>query len=149
MGAPVPSLILPSLFLVVALMPIGERQTIEPSSRLSPTALPLSDCIRASPAGSGQFPVEKPEDRNRHPSTGRVFQTFMTRDTEWSWQLGGKRFTVRGGLWPAANVAAQAGALDPAQDTLARQPGGASSGTAALRPVSWTTRRNRVSAICQ
>jgi hypothetical protein len=31
---------------------------------------------------------------------------------------------VSGGLWPSANAAGQAGALDPAQESIARQPGG-------------------------
>jgi hypothetical protein len=31
-------------------------------------------------------------------------------------------------LWPSPNVAGQAGAIDPAQASIARQPGGAASG---------------------
>ena len=39
------------------------------------------------------------------------------------------RFKVNGGLWPTPNVAAQAGAMDPAQAAMAAQPGGPSSAT--------------------
>jgi hypothetical protein len=35
-------------------------------------------------------------------------------------------------LWPSPNVAGQAGAIDPAQASIARQPGGAASGTGGI-----------------
>jgi hypothetical protein len=41
----------------------------------------------------------------------------------------GKRLSISGGLWPSPNVAAQAGAIDAAEASIARQPGGAASGT--------------------
>ena len=37
----------------------------------------------------------------------------------------GKGITFRTGLWPSPNVAAQAGALDPAKAAVANLPGGA------------------------
>jgi hypothetical protein len=44
----------------------------------------------------------------------------------------GRRLSIRGGLWPSANVAGQAGAIDPAQASIARQPGGAASGAGVI-----------------
>jgi hypothetical protein len=43
----------------------------------------------------------------------------------------GSKLSVSGGLWPSANVAGQAGAIDGAQESIARQPGGGGSGTGA------------------
>ena len=43
----------------------------------------------------------------------------------------GNRVAVRGGLWPSPNVAAQAGALDPAQESIARQTGGGGNASTA------------------
>jgi hypothetical protein len=39
------------------------------------------------------------------------------------------KFKVKGGLWPTANVAGQAGAIDPARAAVAAQPGGPASAT--------------------
>ena len=48
-------------------------------------------------------------------------------------EIGGisdtSRFKVKGGLWPTANVAGQAGAMDPARAAMAAQPGGPASAT--------------------
>jgi hypothetical protein len=40
-----------------------------------------------------------------------------------------KRLTIKGGLYPSPNVAAQGGGIDAAQAAIARQPGGTASGT--------------------
>ena len=42
---------------------------------------------------------------------------------------GAHRVTIRGGFVPSANVAAQAGALDPSKAAIATLPGGTNSGT--------------------
>lgn len=144
-----PGFALPPLFLLVALMPIGiELQTTDPPSQSSPRTLTLTDCIRALPVASRPF-LQEPDDRRRTPATGRRFQRFVGHGKEWIWRLGSKRVTIRGGLWPSANVAAQVGALDPAQEALARQPGSASTGTGSVPAASWSTRTNRVSGVCQ
>ncbi len=45
---------------------------------------------------------------------------------------GSRRVTIRGGLVPSPNVAAQAGALDPAKTANARTAGGSAEESAAL-----------------
>jgi hypothetical protein len=42
---------------------------------------------------------------------------------------GARRVTIRGGFVPSANVAAQAGAMDPSRVAIASMPGGTGSGT--------------------
>ena len=96
------------LFLLVALMPIGiELQTTDPPSQSSPRALTLTDYIRALPFASRPF-LQEPDDRRRTPATGRRFQRFVGHGTM-DLAVGCERFTIRGGLWPSANVAAQVG----------------------------------------
>jgi len=62
-----------------------------------------------------------------------------------------KRLAIRGGLYPSPNVAAQAGALDPAKAAIARQPGGTESGTGAveLLPEFKVTRIRVLDGSCQ
>jgi hypothetical protein len=43
-----------------------------------------------------------------------------------------KRVSVRGGLFPSPNVAAQAGAIDPVKAAVARQPGGSDAAAGAI-----------------
>ena len=59
-----------------------------------------------------------------------------------------KRLKFKTGLWPSPNIAAQAGALDPAQESIARNSGGATNlpdGTPELKVV----RVHGVDGACQ
>jgi len=61
-----------------------------------------------------------------------------------------RRVTVRGGLFPSPNPAAQAGAVDPAKAAVANMPGGANSGTGSVQlPAFRVTRVRPVSGSCQ
>ena len=46
---------------------------------------------------------------------------------------GARRLTIRGGLVPSANVAAQAGAMDPARVAIASMPGGTGGDTGSVQ----------------
>jgi hypothetical protein len=52
-------------------------------------------------------------------------------------------------LWPSPNVAAQAGALDPAQESIARQTGGAASTPESSFPELRVIRMRGVEGACQ
>jgi len=62
-----------------------------------------------------------------------------------------KKLVVRGGLLPSPNVAAQAGALDPAKAAIANQPAGPESGTGnvELLPEFRVTRVRVLDGSCQ
>jgi hypothetical protein len=57
--------------------------------------------------------------------TGKNLKKFVGRRVEILGGPPGRRVTFRTGLWPSPNVAAQAGAMDPAQAAIANLPGGA------------------------
>lgn len=62
----------------------------------------------------------------------------------------GRRLSIRGGLVPSANVAAQAGYMDPAQAAVAGMPGGANSGTGdVVLPEFRVTRVRALDGSCQ
>jgi hypothetical protein len=46
---------------------------------------------------------------------------------------GARRVTIRGGLVPSANVAAQASAMDPSQVAIASLPGGTNNGSGSVQ----------------
>jgi hypothetical protein len=60
-----------------------------------------------------------------------------------------KALTIRGGLWPSPNVAARGGDIDPAQEAIARQPGGGGSGAGADLPELRVTRLKGVEGECR
>ena len=45
-----------------------------------------------------------------------------------------KGLSIRGGLWPSPNIAAQGGAVDSTQAAIAAQPGGGALGTGTPLP---------------
>ena len=62
---------------------------------------------------------------------------------------GARRVTIRGGLVPSPNVAAQAGAIDPAKAAIASLPGGTNQGTGnAQLPEFRATRVQAIKGSC-
>ena len=102
-----------------------------PPSSTSDTRRPveLVGCVSADPGSSGAFTLNE--------SAGGTYRLTGKSVRKYAGQMvrlvggpqGKKKLSIRGGLWPSANVAAQAGAIDPAEASIARQPGGAAAGT--------------------
>jgi hypothetical protein len=66
----------------------------------------------------------------RYRLTGKSVRKYAGRMVRLIGGPGGKKLSIRGGLWPSPNIAG--GALDPAQASIARQPGGAASGSGGI-----------------
>jgi len=84
--------------------------------------LELTGCISGQPAASGAYTLTDAQGA-RYRLTGKKMQKYAGQKVA---VVGGpsKKLSVSGGLWPSPNAAGQAGALDPAQESIARQPGG-------------------------
>lgn len=92
----------------------------------------LTGCVSGVPV-SGEFTFSDSESGSQYRLTGKSMRKFAGQRVEIVGGPRGKRLAIRGGLWPSPNVAAQAGALDPAQAGVATQPGG--GGTSATAPL--------------
>lgn len=105
-------------------------QTSAPSS---PPRSPveLVGCVSPDPGASGSFLFDDGSG-GRYRLTGKSVRRYAGRVVRLVGGPQGRRFSIRGGLWPSPNVAAQAGAIDPAQASIARQPGGGASGTGGI-----------------
>jgi hypothetical protein len=103
-------------------------QTPSPSSRESRSPVELVGCVSDDPGASGAFTFDE-SGGGKYRLTGKSVRKYAGRMVRLVGGPQGKRLSIRGGLWPSPNVAAQAGAIDPAQASIARQPGGAASGT--------------------
>jgi len=108
---------------------VAIAQTPKSSSKdKETTPSTLTGCVSKSPLPSGEFTFTDGVTGSKYRLTGKGIRQWAGQQVE---IVSGpnKRLSIRGGLYPSPNIAAQAGAIDPAQAAIARQPGGAASGT--------------------
>ncbi len=85
----------------------------------------LNGCIARDRLTPGQFTFLDNAGGGKYRLTGKGLKNFVGHRVEIVGGPPGKGITFRTGLLPSPNVAAQAGALDPAQAAIANLPGGA------------------------
>ena len=85
----------------------------------------LNGCISRDAIRPGQFNFLDNDSGDKYRLTGKGLRKFVGHRVEIVGGPPGKGVTFRTGLWPSPNVAAQAGALDPAKAAVANLPGGA------------------------
>jgi len=134
-----------SLFIVGVLM----VQAIDAQTKTSSKApIELTGCVSGQPTPNGTFTLDA-KDGGRYRLTGKRIEKYAGKMVA---VVSGpnKRLAVSGGLWPSPNTAAQAGALDPAQESISRQPGGvAKGGPGAELPELHVVRIRTVDGACQ
>lgn len=118
-----------ALLTCVALGGVVAAQS-SPTSKpdLSRSTVELIGCVSDDPGASGSFTLDE-SGGGKYRLTGKSVRKYAGRMVRLIGGPQGKRLSISGGLWPSPNVAAQAGAIDPAEASIARQPGGAASGT--------------------
>jgi hypothetical protein len=112
----------------IALAGVAAAQTAPASASSSRSPVELVGCVSDDPTASGSFTLDD-SGGSKYRLTGKSVRKYAGRMVRLVGGPQGKRLSIRGGLWPSPNIAAQAGAIDPAQASIARQPGGAASGT--------------------
>ena len=80
----------------------------------------LSGCVEASQTMKNAFTLD--DDGRTYMLKGVNVRDFVGKQVEVIGAMP-KRLTVVGGLYPSANVAAQAGAIDPTKAAMAAQSG--------------------------
>ncbi len=87
----------------------------------------VTGCVSGLPVNSGDFTLTDANNGSKYRLTGKSVRKYAGQRVE---VVSGrsKRLAIRGGLWPSPNAAGQAGAIDPAQESIARQPGGGGTG---------------------
>jgi hypothetical protein len=116
----------------------------------APKEMRLNGCISRDRVTPGQFNFLDDESGGRYRLTGKNLKKFVGRRVEIVGGPPGRRITFKTGLWPSPNVAAQAGALDPAQAAIANLPGGAADAVpASPLPEFHVNRLRGVAGACQ
>jgi len=113
-------------------------------SKAARKTITLSGCVERGETTPGQFTLSDKEDGSTYRLTGTDVRQYIGRRVQIVGGVASRRFTIVGGLTPNANVAAQAGAMDPVRAATAAAGGAAGPGTVALpefkvksvRPVS-------------
>ena len=112
--------------------------------------LRLNGCISRDARTPGQFNFREDDSGDRYRLTGKNLKKFVGQRVEIVGGPPGKGITFKTGLWPSPNVAAQAGAMDPAQAAVARMPGGAADAPGANPlPEFRVSRLRGVEGACQ
>jgi hypothetical protein len=131
------------VFAAVSAAPLV-AQDKKASAKPAPKTISLSGCVVRGEKTPDQFTLEDAAE-GKYRLTGIGLHDYIGQRV----QIAGgvvetKRLTIKGGLTPNANVAAQAGAMDPARAAMANAGGAAGPGTVDLpefkvksvRPVS-------------
>ena len=119
------------LLTATLLLPVGlvaGSQTAKTDAQTAPKdnkEIRLNGCISRDRATPGQFNFLDNDSGDKYRLTGKGLRKFVNRRVEVVGGPPGKGITFRTGLLPSPNVAAQAGAIDPAKAAVARLPGGA------------------------
>jgi len=114
------------------------------------STLTLSGCVSRDVATPGAFTFADTDTGAKYRVSGVSLRKYNGQRVEIVGQPDDRRVTVRGGLFPSPNLAAQAGAVDPAKAAVANMPGGANSGTGSVQlPAFRVTRVRPVSGSCQ
>jgi len=123
----------------------AQRKSSDKPANPAPEVLTLSGCVVRGEATPSQYTIEDKENGLTYRLTGTDVRDYIGRRVQ---VVGGvparRRLTIVGGLTPNANVAAQAGDMDPSRAATAGAGGAAGPGTVQLpefkvksvRPVS-------------
>jgi hypothetical protein len=130
--------------------PLDAGQTAKNPGKEASKEIRLNGCISKDAVTPGQFTFLDDDGGGKYRLTGKNLKKFVGQRVEIVGGPPGKGVTFKTGLWPSPNVAAQAGAMDPAQAAIARMPGGAADAPGAnALPEFHVVRLRGVEGGCQ
>jgi hypothetical protein len=109
----------------------GAQSPPASSSTTQRSPVELVGCVSNQPGASGAFTFDE-SSGSKYKLTGKSVRKYAGQMVRLVGGPQGRKLSVSGGLWPSANAAGQAGGLDPAQESIARQPGGGGAGVGSL-----------------
>ena len=125
----VSALVLLSCIVFVGVAGAQSAPASSPTTSRSPVE--LVGCVSNQPGASGAFTFDE-SSGSKYKLTGKSVRKYAGQMVRLVGGPQGRKLSVSGGLWPSANAAGQAGGLDPAQESIARQPGGGGAGVGSL-----------------
>lgn len=89
----------------------------------------MTGCVNASPEKSGTYKFAEADTDRELQIEGKGLRKWAGKRVELTLGKSPNGLTVKGGLWPPYSGGARGVALDPAQESVLRQPGGGGTGT--------------------
>ena len=111
---------------------VSAAQTTTTPKKGAPKTLTLSGCVQPSDSTPNQFTFAddvNPATATTYRLSGQNMKKYAGQRVEIVGGVVEPGLKIVGGLYPSPNVAAQAGAMDPAQAAVAASSGGPTSGT--------------------
>jgi hypothetical protein len=128
---------------------IGLVQGQTPGSKSSPAAVTMTGCVSSKPDAAGRYTLAEADGLTRYQLTGKRLAKFAGQRVE---VVGGaptgNGVTMRGGLVGPMG-GARGVALDPAQESIKRQPGGGGTGIGPTYPEFRVARVKTVDGACE
>ena len=117
-----------ALSFIVAATGVAARpqQPATASTKQPAKPLTLSGCISSSASETGLFTLSDTRQGNRQGTKYKLVGTDVRKYVGQRVEVSGaasRRVQIVGGLYPSANIAAQAGAIDPNQAAIAAASG--------------------------
>ncbi len=123
----------PAACLLCALpLSLAAQSKSAPKQKAKNEVITLSGCVSAADKAPGQFTLEDKESGVKYRLTGAKVADFVGQTVLIVGGSDSKKLVIKGGLVPNPNVAAQAGAMDPARAAVASQGGAAGPGDVEL-----------------
>lgn len=109
---------------LLSLLPVSNssaaQSTKQDSKKKPPKVITLTGCVQADEKNPGQFLITDAAE-GTYRIIGKDFREFLGRPVTLDGGVVVKGVVVKGGLGPTANIAAQAGAIDPSRAAVQAQ----------------------------
>ena len=102
----------------------GSAASDQKTAAKAPPAQPLTivGCVQGDGVPGKPFTLSDAKDGTAYRLTGKSLRAYVGKRVQVVGDPNSRRVTIVGGLVPSANVAAQAGAMDPARAAVASDP---------------------------
>jgi hypothetical protein len=110
----------------------GQSDAKQKKDKPKDEMITISGCVERVDKSPGQYTLEDTDSGVKYRLTGTNVRDFVGKPVTIIGGSNSKKLVIVGGLTPNPNVAAQAGAMDPARAAVASQPGSAGPGTVDL-----------------
>jgi hypothetical protein len=110
---------------------VAAQTKTDPPAKPAAKTISLTGCIVADETGRDEYSLSDATE-GVYRLTGMKFRDYVGRRVRVAGAVASTRLLIKGGLLPNANVAAQAGSIDPVQAAVASAGGAAGPGTVQL-----------------
>jgi hypothetical protein len=118
-----------AILLIAAIMFGSAQAEGQKKKPAPPKVVKLTGCVERDQTAPDQYTVTDTNEGVKYRVTGKDFREYLGRSVQVDGGVVVKGIVIKGGLQPTANIAAQAGALDPSRAVVEAQTTGTATGS--------------------